>query len=526
MAATVLTLVRLRFRVLGNTLRRSPMQRAAVALGAVQALALVAVAVAMAWVLLQLPTPIERQAPWVVVGSLVALGWVLAPIIVGGAEPTLEPRKLARFPLEPRRILLAEFLVGVTWVPGVATLLAALAGCLVWVDHPLAAAAAVVAAFIALVTCVVASRAATTLAAALVASRGPVGRLLATGAVVAIALLPVAIAVGANWPPWERLDGLVGALSMTPIGAVWAIPGLIAGGQPWGAGLALLVSVATIVGLVALWRVGLGRALRARGSRARHRRGRLGPFRIAPTGAVSAIAARSLVLWVRDARLVIQLAILPAVPVLLVVLAGLPGLDWLAYIAAPIAAALLPLSQFAGISYDGTAYASELAAAVPGRADRIGRSAALLAIALPAVVLISVVAPIVVGSPSRIPAVVGLALGALLTASGVAAVSSAMIAVPVPAAGRNPFASPPGANTTQVVGSYLVTATTGVLLAPVIVLGAIALVTGDAALGWWAFAVGILWGTAALGVGIVVGGRILDRGGPELFERLRRIRTR
>ena len=526
MAAAVLTLVRLRFRVLGNSLQRSPIQRAAVILGAVQALALVALALAMAWVLLQLPTPIERQAPWVAGGALVLLGWVLGPIIVGGAEPTLEPRKLARFPIAPRRILLAELLVGVTWVPGAATLLAALGGVVVWADRPAVAAASVVTAVLALVTCVVASRAATSLAAALVASRGPIGRLLATAAIVLVAAVPVAIAVAANWPPWERLDGLVGALALTPVGAVWSIPGLLASGEYWMAIAALAVSLATIALLLVLWRVGLGRALAGRGSPGRRRRGRIGPFAVAPTGAVAAVAARSLVLWVRDARLVVQLAVLPFVPLLFVLLAWLQGLDCLAYIAAPVAAALLPLSQFAGISYDGTAFSTEVAAAVRGRADRIGRVAALLTIALPAVLAVAIVAPIVVGSSERIPAVVGLALGALLTASGVAAISSAILVVPVPTVGRNPFTSPAGANTTQIVGSYLVMGTTAVVLAPVIVVGAIALVTAEAWIGWATLAAGIVWGGAAIAIGVVVGGRILDRSAPELLERLRRMRMR
>jgi len=526
-AATVLTLLRLRFQVLGNSLARNPVQRIAVVLGALQAAALVVLAFVTAAILLAKPLAIERQGPWVITGALVTLGWVLAPLVVGGAEPTLDPRKLARFPIHPRRILLAELLVGLSWVPAGATFLAALAGVLAWANHPDAALAAIGSAALVVVTCVVASRTATTLAADLVARRGALGRIVATLVAILVMLVPVAVALGLNWPPWEHFEELVTALAFTPLGAAWSIPGFLAEGHAELALLVLVVALATIGVLWLLWSLALDRALRTRGSAGhRLRAGRLGPFAVAPSGPGGAIASRGVVLWFRDSRLVIQLVILPAVPALLVLLAVVERIDWFALVAAPVAAGLLPLAQFAAISYDGTAFSSEVAAAVPGRADRTGRAAALLAVALPVVVLAAVLAPLAVGSPARIPAVLGLSLGALLTAAGVSSISSAIVAVPVPAAGRNPFSSSPGSNTTQVVGSYLVTGAAGVALAPVIVLGAIALATADHALGWATLAVGLLWGAAALGGGIAVGGRILDRTAPELLARLRRIRMR
>ena len=76
------------------------------------------------------------------------------------------------------------------------------------------------------------------------------------------------------------------------------------------------------------------------------------------------------------------------------------------------------------------------------------------------------------------------------------------------------------------MGSYLVMGTTGVVLAPVLVLGIIALVTAAPWMAWMTLAVGIVWGTAAIATGVVVGGRILDRSAPEVLERLRRIRMR
>ena len=122
-----------------------------------------------------------------------------------------------------------------------------------------------------------------------------------------------------------------------------------------------------LAALLALWWLALRRSLATRTTTGRRRSAGLGVLGLTRTGATGAIAGRSLVLWFRDPRLVIQLAILPVMPSLLVLLAVIDRVDWFAYLAAPLAAGLLPLTQFAGISYDGPAFASELAAAVRGR---------------------------------------------------------------------------------------------------------------------------------------------------------------
>ncbi len=526
MASTVLTLVRLRFRVLANSLGRAPIQLVAVIVGALQVTGMGAFALVAGWLQGFNPLVLERQAPQVIVGSIITLVWVLAPIVVGGAEPTLDPRKLARFGVSPGRLLLAELIVGVSWFPALATLVTALALALTWRDIPAGVIAAICCSPFVVLTCVVASRTATALAADLVARYGAAGRVLATLLAAAVLVVPVLLVVVLNWPPWSNFVGIMTALAWTPIGAIWSIPGFFAAGSIGDALGAILAAALTLAALLAIWWRALRRALATRPTTGRRRTAGLGVLGIVRTGATGAVYGRSLVLWFRDPRLVIQLAILPVVPILLVLLAIVDRVDWFAYLAAPLAAGLLPLTQFAGISYDGTAFASELAAAVRGRADRLGRAGAILTITVPVVLLVSVLAPLVVESPERIPAVAGLALAALLVATGITSVSSAFIAVPVPAAGKNPFSAPPGSNTIQVFGSYAVTGAAAVVLAPVLVLGIIGLATADPRLGWWTLGAGIVWGIAALLAGLAIGARILDRQAPMLLERLRRGRMR
>lgn len=527
MAPTVLTLVRLRFQVLANSLRRSPAQLVAVILGALQVLGMGGFALLTGWLQGFNEVVIERHAPQVIVGAIITLAWVLAPLVIGGAEPALDPRKLARYPVSAGRLLRADLIVGLAWFPALATFVTGLALALTWRDRPLAALGTILSAVLITLTCVIASRTATTAATDLVARRGAAGRVLATLIAGAVLLAPVVVVLLLNWPPWERFPELLRALSFTPIGAAWAIPGYLAEPATIPIAIACLaVALATIGLLLLAWRAVLARALATRPTTGRRRTSRLGILGVVPTGATGAILGRSLVLWFRDPRLVIQLAILPVVPLLFVLLAVFDRVDWFAYVAGPVAAGLLPLTQFAGISYDGTAFASEIAAAVRGLPDRIGRAAAMLMIALPVVLAAAIVAPILVGSPERVPAVAGLTVAALLAATGVASVSSAFIAVPVPASGKNPFSSPPGSNTIQVFGSYVVTAITVVVLAPVIALGTIALVTAAPALGWWTLGVGTVWGAGTLVAGILVGAGIFDRQAPALLARVRTGRMR
>jgi ABC-2 type transport system permease protein len=281
----------------------------------------------------------------------------------------------------------------------------------------------------------------------------------------------------------------------------------------------------TLALMLVIWRGSLLATFGARGggSRAQERgAGRLGVFRFVPAAAAGAIAARSLIYWARDARFARQLILVPLMPVLLILLASLAHVPWLVDVAAPTVAGLLPLTLFAVVSYDGTAYALHLSTGVRGVADRAGRAAGLLAFALPAVALVAVVSMAVVGTLAQLPAVFGISIGVLLSGLAVVSVSSASIVIPVARAGRNPFTAQAGAGMTAILGSYAVTGVTIALAIPEFVLGIVSLITGSALLGWLSVAVAVVWGVVSLVIGVFVGGRILDRTGPALLARMRR----
>jgi ABC-2 type transport system permease protein len=509
----VAVLLRLRFRTLANTLQRNTFQLVAVTIGGMLAASLALAGLAAMLVASVLPPPVT-QAVVIVAGSTLLLGWIVVPLLFDGVDRTLDPPKLARFPLRTSTLMAATLLVGATWIPGIATIVVSIGIALAWRADPPAAIAAVPAGLVGAATCIAGAQLTTSVVGALLRGRGA-----ARAAVAVLGILVFAVPLGLALRGAERTRSLPGihaaldVLGWSPFGAAWSIPGRIALGDTAGAALAGLIAIATLAGILALWRLALHARTRVRGSRPARgaAAGRLGILGRVPSTATGAVLARSLTYWFRDARQARQLILVPVLPALMLI--------------GPVVAALLPLSAFATLSYDGTAFASELMAGVRGLHDRLGRALALLVIAVPATVVVQVVVAAVVGLMPQLPALLGLSLGILLVAVGVVSVSSAQLVVPVARPGRNPFSAQAGAATTSIFASYLVAGATVLLTLPVAALTIRALATDTPSLGWPALGVGTLVGVGVTAGGVVWGGRILDASAPEMLARLRAVRV-
>lgn len=520
----VAALLSLRFRVLANTLRRNTLQLLAVIFGALQTLVILLIVIAGLAVLVIYPQPVQ-QATVVIGGVAVTLGWFLVPLIATGIEPTLDPLKLSAFPLRVSRLMVAMTLVGATWIPGIATLLVAISTALAWRETPGAAWAAVGCGIVGTLICIVGSRMTASLSANLVAGRRRRDRVVVALVAVLVLLGPIALALAIGLRSDAPFPATAEVLGFTPFGAIWSVPGQLVAGHPGAAVGSFAIALATFVLMLVIWRASLLATFRYRGGGAGGRQvaaGRLGVFGLVPATPSGAIGARSLIYWARDARFARQLVLVPLMPALLILLGSLVHAGWLAYLGPPIVAGLLPLTLFGVISYDGSAFALHLSSGVRGVDDRIGRAAALLAFALPALVIVSVVCLGVVGGWRDLPAVLGISLGVLLSGLATVSVSSASIVIPVARSGRNPFTAQAGSGMTSILGSYAVTGVTIALAIPELALGIAALVSHSALLGWLALAIGLLWGAGSLVIGVRVGGRILDRTGPALLARMRR----
>ncbi|HWH98095.1 MAG TPA: transporter, partial [Pseudolysinimonas sp.] len=182
---------------------------------------------------------------------------------------------------------------------------------------------------------------------------------------------------------------------------------------------------------------------------------------------------------------------------------------------------LLAISIYTDVSYDNTAFALHLATGVSGRDDRLGRVIALAIFSVPVTIVVGVICVGVAGRWDLLLPILGLSVGALLTGFGVSSVASGAFIVQVPAPGENPFKSKPGGGFGLMLSMLGTWTVLGLLMIPELVLAIIALVTGNQLFGVLSIVVGLVLGGILTVVGINVGGRLLDRRGPELLAKLR-----
>ncbi|KXZ61135.1 hypothetical protein Mlaev_00775 [Microbacterium laevaniformans] len=323
----------------------------------------------------------------------------------------------------------------------------------------------------------------------------------------------------------DRIPRIADVLGWTPIGAVWAVPADVAAGQGVSAVARLLIAAATLAALWLLWARALRGAVTTPRQRAAKvaRSGALGLFGRMPTGGVGATWERSLTAWLRDPRYLRQLLIVPLFPLLFAFTSGIDGFMFSS--SAVLVALVLCLSGYTDVSYDGTAFASVLATFIRGRDDRLGRLLGAASIGIPLIVLLAVVTTAVGGRLEHLPGILGASLGLVLGGYGVSAVSSALLVTPVAAPGDSPFKSVPGQTFLTGLLVFVVMGACLVIGAPAIAFAVAGFITGAAVWGWVALVVGIVVGGGAAALGVWLGGRTLDRTGPDLLQRIKAFPT-
>ena len=515
-------LLSLKWRLLLNGFRRSPLQIVGMAVGALYAAGIV-LACASGLVALRWADPQTAQTAVVLGGALVITGWAVVPLVASAADLTLDPSRFTTSAIPMRELLPGLALAGLLGLPGIATLLASLATVVTWSRSFVAAAGALVGALLGVLSCVVASKLVTTAVASLLASR----RFKDISSIVFIVPLMLAgpmvtAVVQGVRDSRDYLPGLAEAISWTPLGAAWAIGGELDAGNAAGAAMKVLIALASLAALGGAWYLLLKRAMvtppyTGGGSRKAGKAGLFGTFPATPAGAV---AARSLSYWMRDPRYAGSLVVVPLLPVLFYFGSAQSGNQELLIAVAPLTAFLLAWSISADVSYDNTAFALHLATGVRGRDDRLGRALACLSFALPLVLLFAVGSIAVTGRWEWLPNILGCSLGALFTGLGLASVVSARWTSAVPAPGESPFKKPPGNTAQTLLVQFAGMGVMAVLLLPEIAMVVAQAATGSAVFGWIGVGAGPVLGLAFFTAGIRLGGRWLDRRGPEMFAQL------
>jgi ABC-2 type transport system permease protein len=293
----------------------------------------------------------------------------------------------------------------------------------------------------------------------------------------------------------------------------------VVAGRAWAVPVKLAIVLASIGLLLWWWSATLERAMlgAAANARPRHRTAsgrspvaQLVP-RWLPSNRFGALTARELRYWWRETRRRASLITFAVIGIFLPVMlsvGGGGGAGGLSLFVGALSAVGLA-NQF---GYEGSAYAANVIAGVPGRVELHTRVAGYALYVVPLLVTIAIVVGAVAGRPAEIPALLGTLAAALGT--GLAAV------LPISVRGAyalpdttNPFALSSGGGLAKGLMSLAALLAAVVGTVPIQVT---AYLLGSAWL-WAGLPVGVLYGSVAYLLGSRLAGNLLDRRMPELL---------
>ncbi len=530
----VATLLKLRGRLLVNSLKRETWRLVFTLLGVAYGLG-VMVLLAVGAFFLRDADPGGKAIAVLAGGIVLTLGWAIVPLVAFGVDDSLDPARFALFTVPSRGLALGLVLAGAISLPALFIGLGLALTTLVWTTSPFAALSWIVAAPIGLATGLLLARVTTTAASTWLRSRR--GRdLVGVAALVAFfgVLLIPSLGERLDWAAIAAaLEPAARVLSWTPFGAAWAVTGEVASGSVGTAAAHLAVALAWVGLLMWAWTALLGRAmLSAPEARALKRRTTTGgytlPDRLAATLRLpmpaAAVAARCFRYWRSDPRYLSMAAGNVLVAPVVVIALGMTREDGPGGIAlaAPIIFALFAgWSMHDDTAYDSTALWMQISAGTSGVHDRIGRAVAALAWLVPLGVAFGVGACALAGRWEALPAILGGTLGIILGGMGVSMVASGALVYPVQPPGASPFST----NGMGSIGLVMLAQTatgiaTFVLSVPVVVTMLLGLFL-DPAWGWVALVLGPAVGIGALVAGVRIGGRSLEARAPRHLQAIR-----
>ncbi len=474
----------------------------------------------------------------VIAGSALVLAWALFPLLFFGVDETLDPARFALLPLRRATVVKGMFVAAFVGVPAAASLLAS-AGLVSAAGLRFGAVGAVVAlvgALAGLALGVVASRAITSAFAALLRSRRVRDLAIVAVALLASSVAPLQLLVNAAIVRGDidQAERIARVLAWTPLGAAYALPFDVGEGRFVEAGVRLVIAVGAIGLLLWWWSRTIESAMLATstGASASIRRTSRGPVAalvprtlrglIRPS-VFGAIVARESRFWRRDPRrraslvsLLVATAVLPLVFTLAARQEGSAGLasgltfGFVVSMAGTLGGMLLA-NQF---SFDGSAYSIHLLAQVPGRVELRARATAIGISALPVQILVVAVVSVLAGVTDQVPTGLGLLAAAFGVSVAVAGLLSVVAAYPLPSS-NNPFAVNSGGASAKSLLALAGLVGTIALCLPVI---AATVLLADVPGGrWLVLGLGLLYGGAAVGLGTLIAGDLLDRRGPEVL---------
>ena len=501
-------------------------------------------------------------------GALLMAGWAVVPLLVTGVDSTLDPRAMAAWTAPSRGLALGLLAAGALGIPGCLTAAVCLIPVLTWLLAGQFAAAllALLCAPAALATCVLLSRIIVTAVGVSASRRGREATAIITFvAFMVCTQLPNLIPRILGDDPsdfLQRLNGAAKVMGLSPFGWTFSAPGLMATGSVIPAlALAIVAWVLPVI-LFPLWQRVVGKvmtspgtshtrmrayAASSTGSNARQQglpdvlpwARRLGASLPAPAAAV---AARSLRYWRTDPRYLVQFLSVLILPVVLVLGPALNSSRFaagdngqpvdisfaLGHAPAPLLFMAPALAVFMGwaihddLGLDSTALWSHISAGISGAHDRLGRVVGAAVWQVPALVAIDLLMVVWTGRWDALPAVTGACLALYGCALAWSCLTSVLLPYETLAPGDSPMRS--RTSGTAFLAALIQMAAILLLLAvcsPVLGAAVYSVVQGAPVWGWVALVAGIVWCGLLLWGGVVVGGRMLDRRGPQVLATIR-----
>ncbi|WP_309066997.1 hypothetical protein [Microbacterium sp.] len=468
-------------------------------------------------------SPLPTQSAVIVLGAAATfLAFLIGPMLTGTGDQ-LDPRRFAPFGVDERRMPWILALASLVSVPSFA--LIAVAACVAvvavrdGVSWPLAAAGCLCG----VLSATLVSRIGMAISAILLPERRSRElTVLVTLPVIVIAFPVAAYFASVEWagnvPPAVATAATLAGFS--PLAAPQALLFHAARGDTtaaWGSGI---VAVLMIAGLGALWAYLVRRMLTTteRPVAARERSG-LGWFGPLPANAFGAVAARSLVYWLRDRRYIVNVIVVPIAGVLTVfplMVAGVP-LEIAALVPVPLMALFFGWLPHNDVAYDSTAVWIHVASGMRGLPDRLGRLVPVLLVAVPVLAVSVSVTLAVVGDWHLLLPLIGLAASLLFAGLGLSSIASVVAPYAVSRPGDSPFQQPQRSSAHGSSGAAGTFVGAIVLSIPTIWLFVLTVVEGDrhAPAAFW---VGLAAGAVVFAGGTALGGRIFERSGERLME--------
>jgi ABC-2 type transport system permease protein len=237
--------------------------------------------------------------------------------------------------------------------------------------------------------------------------------------------------------------------------------------------------------------------------------------RFFPATPAGGVAGRTLRYWRRDPRYLAGIAGFLIAPIVLIVTQRVnpEGIAAIAAFAPTLLGLLVGLSLAQDLSYDGTALWLHISAGISGAEDRAGRVMSTMTIYLPLIVILLGVAMITTGEWHLLVPAVGLTFALMLTGLGVGCLVGTLWQWPAPPPGANPFGVSNAGGLPSLLSFAVTMFCTLILTLPTIALVVWSFYTPW--VGYLTLPVGLVCGFIVLRIGIVQGGRILDRRWPE-----------